>query len=148
MSTNATMVPLISTNSVGPAGIAHLPRMWLKIRLAALGRLDGEYRHGVGGLDERLFEHFDIDGPAFVTFVETSHPDYLVAERYFLDHAKNVSPASIASFNELIRAMEFPDPARAKLFRDRVGIADESVCRVIELNDLDDWYGMHEALLG
>ena len=138
------MVPLISTNSAGPAGIMHLPRLWLKILLASKGRLALGYRHGEGGYDQQLFEHFGVDGPAFVTFIEAQQPDYLTAERYFTDHAKNYSPQAVASFNAELLSGTFPDPGRPKFLRDRVGLDDDAVSRVIPLNDLDDWFGFHE----
>jgi hypothetical protein len=123
----------------------HLPRVWLKILLASKGRLADGYRHGEGGYDQKLFERFGVDGPAFVAFVETQQPDYLTAERFFIEHATQYSPQTVASFNAELTSGTFSDPARAKLFRDRVGLDDDTVSRAIPLNDLDDWFGFHEA---
>ena len=43
-----TQVPLISLRTTGPLGIAHLPRQWLKMRLAGKDRLAEGYRAGGG----------------------------------------------------------------------------------------------------
>jgi hypothetical protein len=126
----------------------HLPRLWLKILLASKGRLAEGYRHGEGGYDEKLFERFGVDRAGFISFIETHEPDYLTAERYFVEHATNFSPQTVAEFNAELTNGTFSDPARAKFFRDRVGLGDDSVSRVIALNDLDDWLGFHELFTG
>ena len=46
------IVPVLSSSVMGPLGVKHLPRLWLKILLHACGRLPDGYRHGVGGFDE------------------------------------------------------------------------------------------------
>ena len=46
-----THIPLISTRTKGPLGLVHLPRLWLKMRLSAKGKLADEYRAGEGGFD-------------------------------------------------------------------------------------------------
>jgi hypothetical protein len=146
MNEKKPMVPLISTSVAGPSGIMHLPRLWLKILLHASGRLAEGYRHGAGGFDERLCDHFQVDQDAFVAYVETNKPDYMASERYVLEHAKNVTPDSIAAFNEYVTQATIPDPARAKALRERTGVTDETFANAIALNNLDDWLGAHEAL--
>jgi hypothetical protein len=146
MSAETSVVPLISTSVSGPSGIMHLPRLWAKILLHAHGRLAEGYRHGEGGFDERLCTHFELDRDAFVSFVETQQPDYMEAERYVLEHAKNVTPESIAAFNAHAIAANFSDPARGKQFRDRVGVDDATLENVVALNNLDDWKSFHELL--
>ncbi len=142
------IVPLISTTSTGPAGIMHLPRLWLKLLLHASGRLAEGYRHGSGGFDERLCDHFGFDRDAFIAFVEGTKPDYMTTERYVLEHAKNLSPESIAAFNADLRQAKFSDPARAKAFRERAGVSDDTLENVVVLNNLDDWKSAHEEFLG
>ena len=49
-------VPLIGTAATGPLGVAHLPRLWLKMLLASQGKLVEGYRAGQGGFDGLLLE--------------------------------------------------------------------------------------------
>jgi hypothetical protein len=141
------IVPVISSSVAGPLGITHLPRLWLKILLYAQGRLPEGYRHGAGGFDELLCDHIGIDGDAFVSFIETAKPDYLETERWVEANAKNLNPAAIAEFNELIRTRNMRDEMAAER-RERLGITDASCKNAIALNNLDDWAGMHAALTG
>ncbi|MBD5603899.1 MAG: DUF5069 domain-containing protein [Candidatus Eremiobacteraeota bacterium] len=142
------IVPLISTSKTGPSGIMHLPRLWMKILLASKGRLAEGYRHGIGGFDERLLENFGVDRDAFIAYVESEQPDYLAAERWFTQHATAFSPQTVAASNAGFLEASFSDPARSKMFRERVGLDDDACTHVIPLNDLDDWFGFHESLVG
>ena len=63
-----THVPLISTRTKGPLGLVHLPRLWLKMRLSAKGKLADEYRAGEGGFDSLLLEALGIDSTAAIAF--------------------------------------------------------------------------------
>jgi Domain of unknown function (DUF5069) len=137
--------PLISSNVAGPLGILHLPRLWLKILLHACGRLPDGYRHGVGGFDELLCERFGIDRDAFVSFIQTEKPDYQRTERWVVEHAKDLSPQTVAAFNLRIRTTNMRDETAAER-RARFNIDDATFANAIALNNLDDWAGIHERL--
>ena len=139
------MYPAISSSVAGPLGIYHLPRLWLKILAHAAGRLPDGYRHGEGGFDEAFCTHFGIDRAAFVTFVETSKPDYQATERWVSEHATNVTPEKIAEFNARILNQNMGDENAAKS-RTRFNIADHSMKNAVALNNLDDWAGLHATL--
>jgi hypothetical protein len=141
------IVPLISSSVSGPLGIAHLPRLWLKILLHACGRLPDGYRHGVGGFDELLCERLGLDRDAFVAFIETEKPDYLTLERWVVEHARDLSPQTIAAFNQRVRTGNMREELASERRR-RFGIEDESFAHAVTLNDLDDWAGMHERVAG
>jgi hypothetical protein len=140
------IAPLISSSVAGPLGISHLPRLWLKIVLHACGRLPEGYRYGEGGFDEALCDALELDRVAFVNYIVTEKPDYLTLERYVSAHAGDLSPRTIAAFNQRVRAATLP-AARAALWRERFGITDETYGYGVPLNDLDDWATMHAALL-
>jgi hypothetical protein len=139
------IVPTISTSVMGPLGIMHLPRLWLKILLFSCGRLADGYRHGEGGFDEGLCEHFGIDRAAFVRFIEVEKPDYQTTERWVQRNARNLTPETIASFNESVRRANMRDEMAAER-RARFAIADPAFANAIALNDLDDWAGVHARL--
>lgn len=141
-SSSVPIVPLISNTSAGPLGIKHLPRLWLKTLLKAEGRLADGYRCGVGGSDETLFTTFGLDGPAFITFVQTQRPDYLALEAYVREHAGDLSPQTIARFNEEHEGFELPDP-RGSDWRARFGVDER---KAVRLNHLDDWAGAYEQI--
>ena len=64
------IVPLISSTVAGPLGAMHLPRLWLKILLHAVGRLPEGYRHGEGGFDSLTISNLGIDGRELIAYVE------------------------------------------------------------------------------
>jgi hypothetical protein len=140
------IAPVLSSSVAGPLGILHLPRLWLKIVLHATGRLPAGYRHGSGGFDERLFEYLGIDRDAFVAYVEGELPDYRDCERYVLANARDLSPQTIAAFNNRVRSGTPPDDVAAER-RERFGITDESFANACALNDLDDWAALHAELV-
>jgi len=61
------IIPLISSDTVGPLGIRHLPRLWLKTLLYALDRLADGYYHGNAGFDAALLRHFGIDEATLIS---------------------------------------------------------------------------------
>ncbi len=140
------IVPVISSSVSGPLGIAHLPRLWLKILLHACGRLPEGYRHGTGGFDELLCDRLGIDRDAFVAFIETEKPDYQACERWVSEHARDLSSRTVAAFNARIRTGNMRDELAAER-RLRFGIEDETFANAVALNDLDDWAGLHERVL-
>ena len=138
--------PLISSSVAGPLGVLHLPRLWLKIVLHACGKLPEGYRYGEGGFDGALCDALQLDRVAFVNYIVTEKPDYLAVERYVSAHAGDLSPRTIAAFNQRVHGASLP-AARAAQWRERFGITDETYDYGVPLNDLDDWATMHAELL-
>jgi hypothetical protein len=91
------IVPVLSSSVMGPLGVKHLPRLWLKILLHSCGRLPDGYRHGVGGFDEFLTTTLGLDRDAFVTYIETAKPDYLTLEVWVRANATALTPEAIAT---------------------------------------------------
>jgi hypothetical protein len=137
--------PLISSSVAGPIGIAHLPRLWLKILLHGAGLLPEGYRAGEGGFDSSLYEQFGIESAAFIAFVKDERPDYLALEAWVMSHAKDLRPTTVANWNTYVRSANL-GPERAAEWRKRFGIADEEFAHGTTLNDLDDWAGFHARL--
>jgi hypothetical protein len=139
------IVPVLSTSVTGPLGVVHLPRLWLKILLFSCGRLPEGYRHGEGGFDELLCTRLGLDREAFVRFIEDEKPDYLTTERWVRTHAKNLSPETIAAFNDDVLHVNMREEMAAER-RARFAIADPTFANAVTLNNLDDWAGMHVRL--
>lgn len=144
-----THVPLISTRTKGPLGLAHLPRLWLKMRLSAKGKLADGYRAGEGGFDGALLDALGIDSAATVAFVRASQPGYLAFEAWMKDHAKpeSLTPEAIDQFNERILSFAKPEPGRSDALETLGLPASDQEWLGTDLNDLDDWHGFHLALL-
>jgi Domain of unknown function (DUF5069) len=141
------IVPLISSSVVGPLGVMHLPRVWLKILLHAQGRLPEGYRHGAGGFDELLCANLGIDREAFVSYIEDTKPTYLQLESWVRQNAKNLSAASIAAHNRMIEERELPEDKREERWA-AVGLTDRSITKGVALNDLDDWTAAYHSIVG
>jgi hypothetical protein len=139
------IVPVLSSSVMGPLGVKHLPRLWLKILLHACGRLPDGYRHGVGGFDEFLTTTLGIDRDTFVSYIETAKPDYLTLEAWVRANATALTPEAIAKVNEGVSVTDIPEA----MYGDRsarLGFADPAYKKAVALNDLDDWLAMHETL--
>ena len=139
------IAPVISSSVAGPLGILHLPRLWLKLTLHALGCLPEGYRAGSGGFDDRLCEYLGIEREALVAYISEELPPYGALERWVEANARDLSPRTIAAFNARIRSGEVPEAVGAER-RERFGIADASFANAIALNDLDDWAALHAEL--
>lgn len=139
------IVPLISSRATGPLGVCHLARTWLKILLHATGRLPEGYRHGTGGLDERLLNNLGIDPEAFIAYVETELPTYVQCEQWVRANAKHLDEATISRHNEDVLARNKTEDMAADQ-RQLIGIADSGLRHVVTLNDLDDWTCLHSQV--
>src|ERR1700682_2704180 len=95
----APIVPVLSSSVMGPLGVRHLPRLWLKILLHGCGRLPEGYRHGVGGFDECLTTTLGLDRDAFIAYIETEKPDYLTLEKWVRANATSLTADAIAAVN-------------------------------------------------
>jgi hypothetical protein len=138
------MPPVLSSSVKGPLGVAHLPRLWLKILLHASGRLPEGYRHGVGGFDEFLTTTLGIDRDAFVAYIETEKPDYLTLERWVREHATSLNDEAIAKVNDRVGTVNMNDELLAER-RTRLGL-DPTITQAVAVNDIDDWKAFHTML--
>lgn len=140
------IVPLISSSVAGPLGARHLPRLWMKILLHAVGRLPDGYRHGSGGFDEATLTNLGIDAAAFIGYIEQTLPTYLECEAWVRANATRLDPASIAAHNEFIAIRNKPDNV-AETMRQALGIGDASLKNSVALNNLDDWSLAHASIV-
>jgi hypothetical protein len=140
------IVPLISSSTVGPLGVMHLPRLWYKLLLHAKGKLPEGYRCGSGGFDEKLCDELGVPREAFIAYVEGELPDYPAVEAWVIANAKNLNDASIASFNTYVVERVLPPDMLAQR-RTELQLTDMSLVHGVVLNNLDDWSAAHRALV-
>jgi hypothetical protein len=136
------VVPLISSYAAGPLGLIHLPRLWLKGLLYALGILAEDWGFGPGGLDRRITDAVGIDREAFVPWLLQTFPTYAECEAWVRAHARTLTPEAIAGSNAALTSAPLPRGLGAQ-FRRYLQIDDPSVDVGIMLNNLDDWMAVY-----
>jgi hypothetical protein len=139
------IVPLISSDTVGPLGIRHLPRLWLKTLLFALDRLPEGYYHGNAGFDAALLDHFGISESALTDYVKANLPTYTQFEQWFATTATKLDPATLHLHNEFIRTRQKTEESSAEQ-RTYIGIDAPQLRHGLTLNNLEDWKTFHTEL--
>jgi hypothetical protein len=113
-----TYVPLISSGTAGPLGVLHLPRLWQKVSLEAAGKLASGYP-GIGrGFDAMTCAALGLDEQA------------------------------VEKHNASVRGYNHDDDTRKGVLGS-CGIADDAAAPkdAVNLNNLDDWYEFHQAVI-
>lgn len=145
----STYVPLISSGTTGPLGVYHLPRLWQKVSLEARGKLAAGYP-GIGkGYDMMVISALGLNADAVKKFVTDSKPTYPQFEAWIKKQpGVKLDKATVHKLNVSIAGYIHDDATRKGILSAN-GIADEtSVCPdAINLNNLDDWYEFHQAVL-
>lgn len=140
------VVPLISSYVVGPLGLMHLPRLWLKGLLYAKGALAEDWGFGPGGLDRRIMRHVDVDAHAFIPWLVRTLPTYEECEEWFRKNARALGEEAILASNQDLLTAPLPRGLGPQ-FRAYLGIDDAALDVGIMLNNLDDWKAVHQQAL-
>ena len=139
------MIPSISTSSVGPLGVMHLPRLWLKNLLFSADRLAPDYKHTTGTFDRMVMEALGIDPDQMLAYFQSAKPSYLQFEAWVQTHAAHLGEDVIADLNQRYRDSLMSESG-AEIRRAELGLTDDTVRQGILLNDLDDWSALHHEL--
>ncbi|MSU36501.1 MAG: DUF5069 domain-containing protein [Pedosphaera sp.] len=144
-----TYVPLISSGTAGPLGVLHLPRMWLKVSLEARGKIAAGYP-GIGkGYDAMVCAALNINSDAAKKFVADSKPTYPQFEGWIRKQpGVKLDKATIHKLNVSIAGYIHDDETRKGILA-ASGLPDDGsvLPDAINLNNLDDWYEFHQAVL-
>ena len=142
-------VPMISSGVSGPLGVLHLPRLWLKVSLEACGKLADGYP-GIGkGYDMMVCQALNLNPDAVKKFVADKKPSYPQFESWVKTQpGVKLDKATLYKINSAIRGYIHDDGTR-KVILGATGISDESSVHpgAVDLNNLDDWYEFHKAVL-
>ncbi len=124
-----TYVPLISSGVAGQLGVVHLPRLWQKVSLEATGKLADGYPAVGKGFDAMTLAALGLEEQAVRDYITTNKPTY---------------PQHIAA----VRGYNHDDDTRKGILG-ACGIADNASAPkdAVNLNNLDDWYEFHQAVL-
>src|SRR6476659_1195961 len=145
---SATYVPMISSGTAGPLGVLHLPRMWQKVSLEASGKLALGYP-GIGrGFDAMTCAALGLEEQAVKDYIKQKKPTYPQFEAWVKQNAKSLNRDAIEKHNASVRGYNHDDDTRKGILG-ACGIADDSAAAkdAVNLNNLDDWYEFHQAVL-
>jgi hypothetical protein len=142
-------VPMISSGVAGPLGVLHLPRLWLKVSLESRGKLADGYP-GIGkGYDMMVCQALNLNPDAVKKYISESKPNYAQFEGWVKKQpGVKLDKASVYKINSAIRGYIHDDGTRKGILS-ASGITDESGVNpgAVDLNNLDDWYEFHKAVL-
>ena len=145
---STTYVPMISSGIAGPLGVLHLPRMWQKVSLESQGKLAAGYP-GIGhGYDAMTCAALGLGEQAVKDFIKKNKPTYPEFETWVKKNAKSLNRQSVEKHNAAVRGYNHDDETRKGILR-ACGIADDASAfkDAVNLNNLDDWYEFHQAVL-
>jgi len=143
-----TYVPLISSGVAGPLGVVHLPRLWQKVSLEENGKLARGYP-GVGkGFDAMTLAALGLEEQAVRNYIKQNKPTYPQFESWVKKNAKSLTRESIEKHNAAVRGYNHDDETRKGILN-ACSIADDPSAPkdAVNLNNLEDWYEFHQAVL-
>lgn len=142
------IIPLISSGLAGPLGVLHLPRLWQKTSLAAVGKDHPDYPACSPGYDTMVLGGLGIDVEAFKNFVTDENPTYPQCEAWVLQQCGgSLDSQKVAELNASIAGYNHEDAVRKSIL-DANGIPDEGkILDAINLNNLDDWLSFHKEVI-
>lgn len=141
------MIPLIASDTAGPLGVLHLPRLWLKTLLSSVGQLPPGYKDIRFGFDTWVLDALKVDCDAARDFIVRERPTYLAFEKWIREQpGVDLSAETIADLNARIRAREKSDSSRREILEANGLPDDGSIRSSILLNALDDWQAVHREL--
>jgi hypothetical protein len=139
------IAPAITGLAAGPLGILHLPRLWGKAVIKAIGALPEGYHSGSGPLDEQLAEAIGMDLAASVAYTNAEYPTYIAYEAWVRKNATNLKPEPIEAWNERMRTRQKREEM-ATAERAELGLTDSVERGGRLLNDLLDWQLFHQQI--
>ena len=141
------LVPMVSSSQVSLLGIPHLPRLWIKALLNAVGALPKDWKTGkVCGFDNRLAGLIGLDIEATSAYINSELPNYLQFESWVRDHIAQPDAATKAKWIAEIAAMKKADEQGAAEVIE-CGATDPTIRGTVMLNDMVDWKHMHDHIV-
>jgi len=137
-------IPLISSGTAGPLGVLHLPRLWQKASLGAVGKLHDDYPAAGAGYDQMVLDGLGLDRAEFLAYIAEAKPTYVQLEKWILEKSGGaLDAAKVAALNSAITGYNHGDDVRAGILAS-VGLpSDTQILDAINLNNLDDWQSFH-----
>jgi hypothetical protein len=139
---------MISSGVAGPLGVVHLPRLWQKVSLEEKGKLATGYP-GVGkGFDAMTLAALGLEEQALRNYIKQNKPTYPQFEAWVKKNAKSLNRDAVEKHNAAVRGYIHDDETRKSVLG-ACDIADDASAPkdAVNLNNLDDWYEFHRAVL-
>lgn len=140
--TKSKVVPSVSSGTAGPIGAVHLPRMWLKISLAAADALPDGYDECGAGFDAMTLDALGLDRQRTLDFIRQHRPTYMEFEEWVVANGKT-DKDTIERHNAAIRGYNHGDE-KAKEMRRSSKIKHEHVRDAVTLNTMEDLDEIHK----
>lgn len=141
-------IPLISSGIAGPLGVLHLPRLWQKASLGAVGKLHDEYPAAGAGYDQMVLDGLGIDREEFLAYIDEAKPTYVQLEKWVLEKSGgSLDQAKVKSLNDSIIGYNHDDATRTSILETSGLPADTQILDAINLNNLDDWHAFHHEYI-
>jgi hypothetical protein len=137
------LIPMVSSSEAGPLGIPHLPRLWIKALLNAVGALPAEWKTGtVCGFDCFAAKTIGLDIASTSAYINAELPQYLAFEAWVAEQIGAVDAATKATWATEIRTRDKnPEQAAGDVVEaEAPGVTSRNAPL---LNDLVDWKHMH-----
>ncbi|MBV8066911.1 MAG: DUF5069 domain-containing protein [Candidatus Eremiobacteraeota bacterium] len=143
--TKEKVVPLVSSGTAGPLGAVHLPRLWLKLSLAAVDALPEGYDECGTGFDAMTLSALGLERQKTIDFIRQKKPTYMEFEEWVVANGKT-DKATIERHNAAVRGYNHSDETGHKM-RGASKIKDSSVKDAVSLNMVDDLDEIHRQLI-
>lgn len=140
------IVPLVSSGTAGPLGAIHLPRLWLKLSLAAAGKLPEGYDECGAGFDAMTLSALGLDRDKTIAFVRSRRPSYMAFEKWVVANGKT-DRATLERHNAAIRGYNHGEGLASEM-RSASGIEDAAIADAVTLNTIEDLDEVHRELSG
>ena len=145
----STIVPLVSSSVAGPLGVLHLPRLWLKASLEARGLLASGYPGCGKGYDQMVIDGLGLDRGALLEFIKNGRPTYPQLEAWVKKQSGvKLDADSVQKLNAAIVGYIHSDDTRKSILGAN-GLPDDATAPLdaVNLNNIDDWFEFHQAVL-
>jgi uncharacterized protein DUF5069 len=143
-----TYVPMISSGTAGPLGVLHLPRLWQKVSLEAAGKLAPGYPAIGKGFDAMTCAALGLSEEAVRDHIKQNKPTYPQFESWVKKNATSLNRDAVEKHNAAVRGYNHDDETRQSILS-ACSISDDTSAPkdAVNLNNLDDWYEFHQAVL-
>ena len=139
-----SIVPTISSGTAGPLGVQHLPRLWQKASLDAVGKLHADYPAAGAGYDQMTLDALGINRETFLEYIKAEKPTYVQCEAWVAANG-TIDADKIAAHNAAVDGYIHDDAIRAEILAAAGREDDGSIKDAVNLNNLDDWALFHQA---
>jgi hypothetical protein len=141
----AKVTPIISSDTAGPLGAVHLPRLWAKLTLGNAGLLADGYDFCGAGFDQMTLDGLGLDKKRVLDYVRDKRPTYIEFEEFVIaENGGSIPREKIEKHNAAIRGYNHSDELASKM-RASSRIKNEKIKDAVMLNTMEDLDELHAA---